>query len=104
MIELKGKKAIITGGAGGIGLAAARTFTKAGAEVIIADATFPTVRMYRKSLPPQTENWIFSITMQVSTGTEETAESRKSKKTTGKKSLPSTSAVFIFSANTPCPC
>lgn len=37
MIELKGKKAIITGGAGGIGLAAARTFTKAGAEVIIAD-------------------------------------------------------------------
>ena len=37
MIELNGKKAIITGGAGGIGLAAARTFTKAGAEVIIAD-------------------------------------------------------------------
>lgn len=37
MIELTGKKAIITGGAGGIGLAAARTFTKAGAEVIIAD-------------------------------------------------------------------
>ena len=37
MIELNGKKAIITGGAGGIGLAAARTFTKAGAEVLIAD-------------------------------------------------------------------
>ena len=37
MIELNGKKAIITGGAGGIGLAAARTFAKAGAEVIIAD-------------------------------------------------------------------
>ncbi|MBO7146406.1 MAG: SDR family oxidoreductase, partial [Lentisphaeria bacterium] len=37
MIELNGKKAIITGGAGGIGLAATRTFTKAGAEVIIAD-------------------------------------------------------------------
>lgn len=37
MIELTGKKAIITGGAGGIGLAAVRTFTKAGAEVIIAD-------------------------------------------------------------------
>lgn len=37
MIELNRKKAIITGGAGGIGLAAARTFTKAGAEVLIAD-------------------------------------------------------------------
>ena len=37
MKVLAGKKAIITGGAGGIGLAAVRVFTAAGAEVIIAD-------------------------------------------------------------------
>lgn len=37
MIELKGKKVIITGGAGGIGLSAVRIFAAAGAEVIIAD-------------------------------------------------------------------
>lgn len=34
---LTGKKAVITGGAGGIGLAAVRLFTAAGAQVIIAD-------------------------------------------------------------------
>ncbi|MBQ9503313.1 MAG: SDR family oxidoreductase [Lentisphaeria bacterium] len=34
---LAGKKAVITGGAGGIGLAAVRLFTAAGAQVIIAD-------------------------------------------------------------------
>ena len=37
MKVLAGKKAIITGGAGGIGLAAVKIFTAAGAEVIIAD-------------------------------------------------------------------
>ena len=37
MISLKGKKAIVTGGAGGIGLAGVRCFRAAGAEVIIAD-------------------------------------------------------------------
>lgn len=37
MNVLSGKKAIITGGAGGIGLAATRIFSAAGAEVIIAD-------------------------------------------------------------------
>ena len=37
MSSLSGKKAIITGGAGGIGLAAVRIFTAAGAQVIIAD-------------------------------------------------------------------
>ncbi|MBE6385783.1 MAG: SDR family oxidoreductase [Lentisphaerae bacterium] len=36
-MELKGKKVIITGGAGGIGLSAVRIFAAAGAEVIIAD-------------------------------------------------------------------
>ena len=37
MERLKGKTAIITGGAGGIGLAAVRLFRASGAEVIIAD-------------------------------------------------------------------
>ena len=37
MISLKGKKAIVTGGAGGIGLAGVKCFCAAGAEVIIAD-------------------------------------------------------------------
>ena len=37
MISLKGKKAIVTGGAGGIGLAGVKCFRAAGAEVIIAD-------------------------------------------------------------------
>lgn len=37
MKVLAGKKAVITGGAGGIGLAAVKIFTAAGAEVIIAD-------------------------------------------------------------------
>ncbi|MBO7328253.1 MAG: SDR family NAD(P)-dependent oxidoreductase [Lentisphaeria bacterium] len=37
MERLKGKTAIITGGAGGIGLAAVRFFRASGAEVIIAD-------------------------------------------------------------------
>ena len=37
MKVLAGKKAIITGGAGGIGLAAVKIFTAAGAKVIIAD-------------------------------------------------------------------
>ena len=37
MISLQGKKAIVTGGAGGIGLAGVRLFRAAGADVIIAD-------------------------------------------------------------------
>jgi len=37
MERLKGKRAVITGGAGGIGLAAVRLFRASGAEVIIAD-------------------------------------------------------------------
>ena len=37
MISLKGKKAIVTGGAGGIGLAGVKCFRAAGVEVIIAD-------------------------------------------------------------------
>ena len=37
MADLQGKKAIVTGGAGGIGLAAVRLFRAAGAEVLIAD-------------------------------------------------------------------
>ena len=37
MISLNGKKAIVTGGAGGIGLAGVKCFCAAGAEVIIAD-------------------------------------------------------------------
>ena len=37
MTSLQGKKAIVTGGAGGIGLAGVRLFRAAGAEVIIAD-------------------------------------------------------------------
>ena len=37
MIELDGRIAIITGGAGGIGAAAAEIFSKAGAEVVIVD-------------------------------------------------------------------
>ena len=37
MISLQGKKAIVTGGAGGIGLAGVKCFREAGADVIIAD-------------------------------------------------------------------
>ena len=37
MIELNGKIVIITGGAGGIGAAAAEIFSKAGAQVSIVD-------------------------------------------------------------------
>ncbi len=37
MISLQGKKAIVTGGAGGIGLAGVKAFRAAGAEVIFAD-------------------------------------------------------------------
>ncbi|MGH1368126.1 MAG: SDR family NAD(P)-dependent oxidoreductase [Maritimibacter sp.] len=37
MFSLKGKRALVTGGASGIGLAVARTFAQAGGEVIVAD-------------------------------------------------------------------
>ena len=37
MISLQGKKASVTGGAGGIGLAGVKCFREAGADVIIAD-------------------------------------------------------------------
>ena len=36
-MELKGKTAIITGGASGLGEATARRFVKAGAKVVLAD-------------------------------------------------------------------
>ncbi len=36
-MELKGKTAVITGGASGLGEATARRFVKAGANVVLAD-------------------------------------------------------------------
>ena len=42
MFELDGKTAFITGGASGIGLAVAKAFQKANADVVIADVAIDT--------------------------------------------------------------
>ncbi len=52
-MELSGKRAVITGGAGGIGLACAEGLARAGAEVIIADVDEATCRRGVETLAGQ---------------------------------------------------
>lgn len=62
MTDLSGKRAIVTGGAGGIGMACAAGLAKAGAQVTIADLTEDACQAAARALPSGTDWIAFDVT------------------------------------------
>ena len=64
MIDLRGKTAIITGGAEGIGLSIATAFAKRGAQIVLADIDAEQLHIAKQSLVAQ-GTAVLSVTMDV---------------------------------------
>ncbi|HVG20858.1 MAG TPA: SDR family oxidoreductase [Blastocatellia bacterium] len=62
MENLKGKRVIITGGAGGIGLVAARVFAESGAQVVIADINEGALAQAIKELQGRIKGLVVDVT------------------------------------------
>ena len=57
MARLTGKVAIITGGAGGIGAAAAKLFADAGARVLLVDRNASVLQLPWPQMAPPRQGW-----------------------------------------------
>ena len=68
LISLKGKKAVVTGGARGIGYAIVSRFAEAGADVIVADVDEPVAAQSAKTLARDWEKKIVPVRVDMTDG------------------------------------
>ncbi|MGI9233137.1 MAG: SDR family NAD(P)-dependent oxidoreductase [Woeseiaceae bacterium] len=79
MKELKGKTAFVTGAAGGIGLGMAKTFARAGMNVVIADIQGEQLKVAESELREITDNVLALVVDTTDTGTIEHAAEKVGK-------------------------